>query len=113
VAIALYVLKESCGIIRASFAILMQGAPKGLDVIGIAGEIEGIEGVEKVHHVHVWSLDEHNVHFEAHVNVNDMPVSQTKPLLEEIRCRLLPYGIGHVTVQFEYRCCDGVGVIKE
>ena len=112
VLIALYVLKHSYGIIKKAFQILMQGTPDNLDINAIVADLEQLDDIDNVHHVHVWSLDERNLHFEAHVNIKDMPVSETAPLLDEIRHRLSHYGIGHVTIQFEYQCCKDVDVIN-
>lgn len=113
VLIALYVFKESYEIIKSAIQILMQGAPENLDVETLVKELEKIEAVENVHHVHVWSLDENNVNFEAHVNVKDMLVSETTKILERIEFVLSNYSINHVTVQFEYQSCEGVDVIKK
>lgn len=112
VLIALYVLKQSYGIIKKAFQILMQGTPEGMDIQAIVADIEQLDDIENVHHVHVWNLDEQNIHFEAHINIRDMHISETAPLLDTIRHRLSHYGITHVTIQFEYRCCEGVDVIN-
>ena len=104
VLISIYILKESVGILREAVNILMQGAPKGLDVMDLVEKLKGVEGVMDIHHVHVWSLDENNVNFEAHVNVTDMPVSDTREVSEAFGGILGEHGINHVTLQFE---CDG------
>ena len=111
VLIALYVLAQSYKIIRQAFSILMQSVPASLDPEDLAAELCGIEEIENVHHVHIWSLDEDNIMFEAHVNVCDMLVSQTAGTLEKIERLLESYGIRHVTIQFENGCCPGAGVI--
>lgn len=112
VLIALYVLIESYKIIRQAFAILMQSVPASLDPEELAAALCEIEEIENVHHVHIWSLDENNIMFEAHVNVCDMLVSQTARTLEKIEHLLETRGIRHVTIQFENGCCPGAGVIS-
>jgi len=112
VLIALYVLAESVKIIRQAFAILMQSVPASLDPEEIAAALCSIEEIEDVHHVHIWSLDENNIMFEAHVNVCDMLVSETVQTLEKIEHLLEERGISHVTIQFENGCCPGAGVIS-
>jgi cobalt-zinc-cadmium efflux system protein len=111
VLISLYILKESIGILRDAVNILMQGVPKNLDIMGIIGELKKTEGVEDIHHVHVWCMDEKNVHFEAHVNVTDMPVSDTKRISETFERTLHEHGINHFTFQYECKCCPGADVI--
>jgi len=114
VLIALYILKESFTIVKNAINILMQGAPKEIKLSGVVNLIQHIDGVENVHHVHLWSLDENNINFEAHVNVNDMLVSETKKLnmkiIEELKEH---FEITHVTIQFEYDGCSNVGIIKK
>ncbi len=112
VLIAAYVIRESYEIIRDAVRILMQGVPEDLDVEAVVEAVRTVGSVENVHHVHVWSLDERHVFFEAHINIEDMPVSATGPILREIERRLRDFGITHVTVQFEYRCCDGEEIIS-
>lgn len=106
-------MKESFEIVKKAIHILMQGVPENIDVEDLVKELQEIKDIERVHHVHVWSIDERNINFEAHVNIKDMLVSQTKNILEEIEQELLHHGINHVTIQFEYECCNDVDIIKK
>jgi cobalt-zinc-cadmium efflux system protein len=110
--ISVYILKESLEIIKEAVNILMQGTPDNINVEDVVQEIEKINNVVRVHHVHIWCLNEKNVNFEAHININDMMVSETNELLEEIQRQLLQFNINHVTIQFEYDCCNDVDIIK-
>jgi cobalt-zinc-cadmium efflux system protein len=112
VAIAFYVLFSSFGIVRKAVHILMQGAPEHVELKDIVADILAIKGVEGIHHVHIWSLDEHSAQFEAHVNVEDMMVSETASILEQIEHELLHYDINHVTIQFEFEGHPGDDLIK-
>jgi cobalt-zinc-cadmium efflux system protein len=98
--------------LKNSTNILFEGVPDDIDIYKIVDEIKQIDGVDDVHHVHVWCLNEKNINFEAHVNIKDVLVSQTKKTLVEIEDRLKKFGINHVTVQFEHDSCKGIGVIK-
>jgi len=76
--------------------------------------IDGVKDIQDIHHVHLWSLDEKNIVFEAHLNVNDMQVSETKIINEKVKEELHEhFEITHVTIQFEYNGCNGVGIIKQ
>jgi len=91
----------------------MQGTPENIDINKIVNDLKKIEDVEDVHHVHVWSLDESNINFEAHINVRDMMVSETRRTADVIGHILNEHhGINHSTLQFEHKCCEDVGVIK-
>ena len=107
VLIALDVLIESYQIVKKAVQILMQGVPENIDVSAITKELESLDLVEDVHHIHVWSLDENNINFEAHVTINDMLLSETNKINDEIEHALEHYGINHVTIQFECECCNG------
>lgn len=113
VAIAVYVLKESFEIIKKVVNVLMQGTPENIDVYEIVEAIKAIPEVEDVHHVHVWSLDDNNINFEAHVNIKNMLVSDTGSIYEKIEQELYRhFSINHVTIQFEYNGCCNVGIIE-
>ena len=68
---------------------------------------------QQVHHVHIWSLDEQNINFEAHINVKDMLVSKTEILCAQIAAELKEHGITHTTLQCECTGCKDVGIIKQ
>ncbi|NLX94059.1 MAG: cation transporter [Clostridiales bacterium] len=107
VLIALYVITESYKIVKKAVHILMQGVPENIDTSEIIKELEKIKAINDVHHVHVWSLDEKNLNFEAHITINDMLLSEANKISEDIEHALTQYGINHVTIQFECECCNG------
>jgi cobalt-zinc-cadmium efflux system protein len=108
--LSVMMLVQGQGLLRKCAAILMQSAPD-IDLGAVESDLLGL-GLKGVHHVHVWQMDDHNVHFEAHVCVPDMPVSETEPLNHQISELLQEkYHIGHVVIQFETGCCVGAGLI--
>lgn len=111
--IGIYVFKESYEIIKKGINILMQAAPDNLCVESIVNVLQQIENVEQIHHVHLWRLDENNIHFEAHVNIKNMLISDTRDILAKIKHKLAHYGVNHATIQFGYNCCEDTGIIKK
>ncbi len=111
--IGFYIIKESFEILSEATHILMEGAPSDLSLPDIQKAVENLPHVQNLHHVHVWSIGENDVHFEAHVNVDDMLISQSQALREEIE-RVLSgqFGINHITLQFECNQCPATGLIK-
>jgi len=104
--ISLYVLKASFAIVRDAVNMILMGSPENLSLRAIQRELEAIPGVRNIHHVHVWRLDEHNIHFEAHVEVEDMRISETSELLKKMEDLLRHrFHITHVTLQFESDIC--------
>lgn len=107
VLIAIYVLRESVLIIWEATNILMMGTPKSVSLSEIQKAVQAIPGVLNIHHVHVWGLNERNIHFESHVDVDDIKVSETSKLSGEIETLLKEkFHIEHVTLQFECGDCE-------
>jgi cobalt-zinc-cadmium efflux system protein len=116
VIIGLYILRESYKILKQAVNILMQGTPKNLDINKLIDELEKIDIIKDFHHVHIWSLDENTVFFEAHVNLkNDVFVSEISEVYEKLKHELKErFGVTHITLQVEYNCCENLGrVIKK
>ncbi len=77
-------------------------APANLDMETVCRSVESIDGIRNLHHVHVWRLDEHSIHFEGHVEIDDMALSHAMPLLDQIETELNEnFHIRHVTIQME------------
>lgn len=105
IAVAIYIGYEAGPIIRQTLSILMQAAPR-LDYAAIAHDLTAIDGVQGVHHVHAWLIDEHRIIFSAHLNCEDMLLSQVEPIYRQVETILTQkYGVSHVTIQAE--CARG------
>lgn len=114
VLINLYIIRECYHVVKESINILMQGVPENINIQKINDAILTINNIEDIHHIHLWALDEKNVHFEAHINLkNDILVSQTVFLNKEIEKILIEkFKITHSTICFEYKGCEGIGILK-
>ncbi len=111
VLISVYIIKESYDVVKESVTVLMMAVPPDISVPDIIENLMKIEEIENIHHVHVWRIDERDIHFEAHVEVPDLLVSRTEEILSRIESILNhDFHIRHVTIQFE---CDRCGVSKE
>ena len=113
--ISLYILKETYLLLRDSFNILMQSSPGELNLDDIKSEVEKLEGVNNIHHVHAWSLNDRQVYFEGHIDLNeDMPVSKTDALKQRIRGLLHnKFNIDHTTIEVEFGGCRDDELINE
>ena len=106
VLISIYIIKESWEIVKEAINILMMKAPDEISVEKLGGKINSIDGIVSIHHVHFWQVNENDIHFEAHVKVEDMPVSNTEVILSKVEKLLQKeFDIGHVTLQFECSRC--------
>jgi len=103
--VSMYIIKKTWEIFKKSTNILMQSSAK-LNYKKLKQDIENIKGVINIHHIHTWMTDEKSIYFEAHVDVKDMMVSETKRIMEKIKSILYnKYKVTHATVQFECDSC--------
>ena len=111
--IGLYIIREAYIVLKEAVDILMQGTPSSIDLQEIVDEIEKHDDINNVHHVHAWKLDDTQIHFECHIDLHkDLPLSITDNIRSEIESILQnKFGISHVTIQFEYNCCDQKSMI--
>ena len=111
--ISVYILKRSIEILKESIAVLMMSVPESISLKNIQRELENLPGVMNIHHVHVWRLGEHDIHFEAHIDVEDMLISQTTCLCALIEEKLKRnHGIVHTTLQFETGKCESKDLVE-
>lgn len=113
--IALYILKEAWEIVFESAKILLQFSPEEVDTENIQQEIESLPDVKNVHHLHLWSLNDHDIFLEMHVELNsDLTLSKTEPIKNTIADLLLKkFHIEHLTIQFEYSACCNDELINQ
>ena len=110
--ISLYILKETYEIVKESVDVILMSAPPDIDINAVQQALEAIPGVKNIHHVHLWKMNDSDTHFEAHIDVDDLPVSRTTAIRAEIeRCLHDRYDINHTTLQFECDSCQTKGLI--
>ena len=100
IAIGLLVIYSAWRLLLESAAVLMESAPRGIDVDEVRDTLVGISGVRAVHDLHVWTI---TTGFESlSANVVAADGRPPGPLLSEIRGRLHEkFSIDHITIQIE------------
>jgi len=112
--IGIYIIRESYQILIEAVHVLMEGAPPQISIDEIKSEVEKFSEVADIHHIHLWTVGDNDVHLEAHVNVNDMKISQSDKLRRRIEEMLEShFGIHHITLQFECNQCLEEGLIGQ
>ncbi len=97
------ILWSALGIIVDSANILLEFAPKGMSLEGVANSMLTVPGVREVHDVHIWSLGSNSTALSCHVQILDMPTSESERIGQRIREVLEDeFGITHTTIQFEH-----------
>ena len=106
--IALYLIRASLELLGESTAILMQFTPEALKVEEIARVIDTLPAVANIHHIHLWSLDDHEIFLEAHIDFREnLPLQEVTGVITAIETLLEErFGVTHTTLQAEYRRCD-------
>lgn len=112
--VAGFVLYHAGHDLRRVIAILMNGSPSHLDVKQVSAVVENLAGVDSLHHVHLWSLDEWDHSFDAHVVVAAELPTDLEPVRLAIKQRLAEdFGIHHSTLEFEFLDLDSAGIKAE
>ncbi|WP_422082767.1 cation diffusion facilitator family transporter [Ulvibacterium sp.] len=114
-AIALYLIYMGYDLLKNSTRVLMLFTPHTIQVQKIVETIKRIGPVRNVHHVHIWQLNEDEVHLEAHIDFKeDIKLSEFDIILERIEEEMYhKYGINHVNIQPEFGKCDSKNVIVQ
>jgi len=114
-AIALYLIYMGYDLLKDSTRVLMLFTPNTIQVQEIVAIIGKIESIKNVHHVHIWQLNEKEVHLEAHIDFNeDIRLSEFDNILGEIEEEMYhKFGINHVNIQPEFGKCDSKLIIVQ
>lgn len=106
--ISIYIIISAYGIIKQTIHILMQGVPSGYDLNRIISELEKHSLVDSIHHVHLWMLNERQVHFECHARLNqNLTLNQAQVIKNELSTLLInEFNIQHITIQLELDDCN-------
>ena len=110
--ISIYILKETYDIVKEAVDVIMMSSPADIDMNDLQRTVEAVPGVKNMHHIHLWRMNDTDIHFEAHIDVDDVPVSCTAEIRREIEAALHDkHDINHTTLQFECDSCSQKGLV--
>jgi len=103
--IAIYLIVVGFDLLKKATKILMLFTPDHIYIKEIVREVHKIKGVNKLHHIHVWHLNEEELHLEAHLDcTEDILISDFNELLHQIEKVLLEkFEINHINIQPEFK----------
>lgn len=101
VVIASLILVGAWRLVREATDVLLEAAPKGVDVEALVEDLREIPGLGDLHDIHVWTLTSGFIAMSGHGVIEDLEKQRT--ILDEINRRSNEHGIGHVTFQLEPR----------
>lgn len=114
-AIALYLIYVGYDLLKNSTRILMLFTPAHINIESIVNRVNTIENVKKLHHVHVWSLNDDELHLEAHLDLKDnISIENFNIILLQIETMLTKeFNINHITIQPEFNKADSKEIIVQ
>ncbi|MCL6274241.1 cation diffusion facilitator family transporter [Muricauda sp. 2012CJ35-5] len=114
-AIALYLVYMGYDLLKESTKVLMLFTPSTIEIKEIVESICALDPVKNVHHVHIWQLNEDEIHLEAHIDfIEDIRLSEFDKILANIEEHVYhKHGINHVNIQPEFDKCDSKSVIVQ
>lgn len=103
--IAIYLIIVGYDLLKKATKMLMLFTPNHIDIKEIVREVHKIKGAGKLHHIHVWHLNEEEIHLEAHLDCpKDFTLTEFDLVLNEIEQVLFTkFGINHITIQPEFK----------
>ncbi|MES2411061.1 MAG: cation diffusion facilitator family transporter [Bacteroidota bacterium] len=106
--IAFYLIYVSYDLIKSATKMLMLFTPEYIDIKKLVREVHKIKGVNKLHHIHVWHLNDDELHLEAHLDCSeDIKMSEFNELLDKIEHVLFEkFDINHINIQPEFKKKD-------
>jgi len=106
--IAIYLIVVGVDLLKTSTKMLMLFTPEHIDIKEMVREVHKIQGVNKLHHIHVWHLNDEELHLEAHLDCSDdIKMSEFNDLLHQVELVLFEkFHINHINIQPEFKKQD-------
>jgi cobalt-zinc-cadmium efflux system protein len=99
--IGLLILVSSWSVLRESVDVLLEAAPRGVDVDEIGRRMASVAGVAEVHDLHVWTITSGFTSLSAHLLVErDQDCHARRRDVEELLRN--EYAIAHTTLQADH-----------
>lgn len=115
VLISIYLIYLGYDLLKESIRILMLYTPLEIDLSEVVNAVHTVKPVRKLHHIHIWKLNDTEIHLEAHLDLSE---NLTLKEFEQVQLkieRLLheKFEINHVTLQPEFERSDEKDLIVQ
>lgn len=115
VIISIYLIYLGYDLLKESIRILMLYTPVEIDLSEVVAAVHGIQPVRKLHHIHIWKLNDTEIHLEAHLDLSE---SLTLKEFEQVQLQIEQllhekFEINHVTLQPEFERSDEKDLIVQ
>ncbi|MFN8525634.1 MAG: cation diffusion facilitator family transporter [Chloroflexota bacterium] len=110
-ALALFIIPRTVGLLRSVVDVLLEAAPRGINLGDVENAMLAVPGVASVHDLHVWTITSGFVAMSGHVESRGR---RSEDVLHDLRAMLTErFNIPHVTLQVESEehandgaCCE-------
>jgi cobalt-zinc-cadmium efflux system protein len=100
------ILWSSWGILLEAVNVLMEAAPRGVDVARMAQSIRGVPGVLGVHDIHLWTVGSGMAACSLHIQVANQTALEAQRIQQAVTGLLEhDFHIAHSTIQVEIESC--------
>ena len=104
--ICLMILRGAVLLVKESLNVLLEAVPKELDLMEVQRSVQSLPGVKGLHHIHLWTITSSMYALSAHILIEDVMMSHTAKIIQEINQLLLKkFRIAHTTIQLECENC--------
>ena len=115
VIISIYLIYLGYDLLKESIRILMLNTPVEIDLSEVVAAVHDIQPVRKLHHIHIWKLNDTEIHLEAHLDLSE---NLTLKEFEQVQLQIEQllhekFEINHVTLQPEFERSDEKDLIVQ
>jgi len=113
--IGIYLIVVGYDLLKTATKMLMLFTPEEINIKEIIEEVQKIPNAGTLHHIHVWNLNDDELHLEAHLDcTEDIKISEFDTILHKIESVLLEkFHINHINIQPEFKKEDSKETIVQ
>ena len=111
--ISFYIIYLSLKLLTKVLKVIMHFTPTEIDLQSLKRDVCKFPEIENIHHIHIWQLNDREIHFKAHIDFReDIPLSTVSEITDQVSNMLRDiYKLNHVVLQPEYGVDDDKNVV--
>lgn len=113
--IGLYLIWVGYDLLKTSTRMIMLFTPSHINIKDVVRAVHQIPKVNRLHHVHIWNLNDDELHLEAHLDFKEnISLTEFNTILSQVEHVLHnDFGINHVNIQPEFNKVDPKDIIVQ
>lgn len=101
------VLRGAIDLVFESSEVLLESAPRDIDIEFLRKEVEKIPGIRELHEIHVWTITSGRRALSGHLLVDNISTQESQKLVCQARETLRnKFNITHTTLEVECEACS-------